>query len=83
MKFFTIAAAVSAVFAVSAVASPYENGRDNDLAARRWGGGDDTVQIKGCEGQGDITGVLPAVLQAGVLSNNKKYCIQEVDDVDH
>ncbi|KAI9499071.1 hypothetical protein BDB00DRAFT_798191 [Zychaea mexicana] len=83
MKFFTAAAALFTVFAVSAVARPnYDHYSDHHSDGRR-GGGDDDITIHGCKGQGDITGVLPAVLQAGILSNNKKYCIQTVDDTDH
>ncbi|KAI9494186.1 hypothetical protein BDB00DRAFT_820014 [Zychaea mexicana] len=82
MKFITAAAALFAVFAVSAVARPnYDHDDHHSDGHHR--GGDDDITIHGCEGQGDLTGVLPAVLQAGILSNNKKYCIQTVDDTDH
>ncbi|KAI9499072.1 hypothetical protein BDB00DRAFT_867145 [Zychaea mexicana] len=79
MKFSTAATILFAMFVASAVALPrgnYHNDYHND-------GGDDTVDLKGCTEQGDLTGLLPAVLQAGVLSNNHKKCVQAVKDVDH
>ncbi|KAI9490187.1 hypothetical protein BDB00DRAFT_875514 [Zychaea mexicana] len=72
MKFSTAATVLFAMFVVSAAALP--RGRD---------GGDDTVDVDGCIEQGDLSGLLPGVLQEGILSNNHRVCKQGVKDVDH